>query len=149
MLISIVFVYNDTVVKKEYVRVFSYGGLDHVIARNENVNILVLDTEMYSNTGGQVSKATQLATVTKYATHGKRQNKKDLGLCAMQVRVQLLAYAVSLYEVLHMLVKIPVKRTKWPHAVTRQTHHFAVEPLCNEIGGDNKIQIFISRFSGI
>ena len=63
----------------------SYGGLDHVLARNENVNILVLDTEMYSNTGGQVSKATQLATVTKYATHGKRQNKKDLGLCAMQV----------------------------------------------------------------
>ena len=61
-----------------------YGGLDHVFARGENVNILVLDTEMYSNTGGQVSKATQLATVTKYATHGKRQIKKDLGLCAMQ-----------------------------------------------------------------
>ena len=61
-----------------------YGGLDHVLARGENVNILVLDTEMYSNTGGQVSKATQMATVTKYATHGKRQVKKDLGLCAMQ-----------------------------------------------------------------
>jgi homodimeric pyruvate:ferredoxin (flavodoxin) oxidoreductase len=61
-----------------------YGGLDHVLSRNEDVNILVLDTEMYSNTGGQVSKATQLSTVTKYATHGKRQNKKDLGLCAMQ-----------------------------------------------------------------
>ena len=57
-----------------------------MLARNENVNILVLDTEMYSNTGGQVSKATQLSTVTKYATHGKRQNKKDLGLCAMQVK---------------------------------------------------------------
>ena len=61
-----------------------YGGLDHVISRGENVNILVLDTEMYSNTGGQVSKATQLATVTKFATSGKRQVKKDLGLCAMQ-----------------------------------------------------------------
>lgn len=61
-----------------------YGGLDHVIARNENCNILVLDTEMYSNTGGQVSKATQLATVTKFATSGKRQSKKDLGMCAMQ-----------------------------------------------------------------
>ena len=61
-----------------------YGGLDHVISRNENVNILVLDTEMYSNTGGQVSKATQLATVTKFATLGKQQNKKDLGLCAIQ-----------------------------------------------------------------
>lgn len=61
-----------------------YGGVDHVMARGENVNILVLDTEMYSNTGGQVSKATQMATVIKYATHGKRQVKKDLGLCAMQ-----------------------------------------------------------------
>ena len=61
-----------------------YGGLDHVISRGENVNILVLDTEMYSNTGGQVSKATQLSTVTKFATSGKRQVKKDLGLCAMQ-----------------------------------------------------------------
>ena len=61
-----------------------YGGLDHVISRGENVNILVLDTEMYSNTGGQVSKATQLSTVTKFAQGGKRQIKKDLGLCAMQ-----------------------------------------------------------------
>ena len=61
-----------------------YGGLDHVLSRGENVNILVLDTEMYSNTGGQVSKATQLATVTKFAASGKRQNKKDLGLCAIQ-----------------------------------------------------------------
>lgn len=61
-----------------------YGGVDHVMARGEKVNILVLDTEMYSNTGGQVSKATQMATVIKYATHGKRQVKKDLGLCAMQ-----------------------------------------------------------------
>lgn len=61
-----------------------YGGLDHVISRNEKVNILVLDTEMYSNTGGQVSKATQLSTVTKFASTGKRQNKKDLGLCAIQ-----------------------------------------------------------------
>lgn len=61
-----------------------YGGLDHVLSRNQNVNVLVLDTEMYSNTGGQVSKATQLATVTKFATLGKKQNKKDLGLCAIQ-----------------------------------------------------------------
>ncbi len=50
-----------------------YGGLDHVFSRGENVNILVMDTEMYSNTGGQVSKATQLSTVTKFATEGKRQ----------------------------------------------------------------------------
>ena len=61
-----------------------YGGLDHILSRNENVNVLVLDTEMYSNTGGQVSKATQLSTVTKFASMGKRENKKDLGLFAMQ-----------------------------------------------------------------
>ena len=60
-----------------------FGGLDHVISQGENVNILVLDTEMYSNTGGQVSKATSLSTVTKFATSGKRQNKKDLGMSAM------------------------------------------------------------------
>ncbi|XP_064607290.1 pyruvate:ferredoxin oxidoreductase-like [Liolophura sinensis] len=60
-----------------------YGGLDHVISKGENVNILVLDTEMYSNTGGQVSKATQLSTVTKFASSGKRHVKKDLGMMAM------------------------------------------------------------------
>ncbi|CAH1775312.1 unnamed protein product [Owenia fusiformis] len=60
-----------------------YGGLDHVLSKAENVNILVLDTEMYSNTGGQVSKATQLSTVTKFASSGKRQSKKDLGMMAM------------------------------------------------------------------
>ncbi|XP_013418498.1 uncharacterized protein LOC106179427 isoform X2 [Lingula anatina] len=60
-----------------------YGGVDHVLSKGENINILVLDTEMYSNTGGQVSKATQLSTVTKFAASGKRQNKKDLGMNAM------------------------------------------------------------------
>ncbi|HPZ07625.1 MAG TPA: pyruvate:ferredoxin (flavodoxin) oxidoreductase [Candidatus Eremiobacteraeota bacterium] len=60
-----------------------YGGLDHVIACNYNVNILVLDTEVYSNTGGQSSKATPLAATAKFATAGKRTGKKDLGLMAM------------------------------------------------------------------
>lgn len=60
-----------------------YGGLDHVLACNENVNVLVLDTEVYSNTGGQSSKATPLASTAKFATAGKRTGKKDLGLMAM------------------------------------------------------------------
>ena len=60
-----------------------FGGLDHVLAQGEDINLLVLDTEMYSNTGGQVSKATQLSTVTKFATSGKRHAKKDLGQSAM------------------------------------------------------------------
>ncbi len=57
-----------------------YGGLDHVLASGENVNVLVLDSETYSNTGGQVSKATPLGAVAKFALQGKRLAKKDLGL---------------------------------------------------------------------
>jgi pyruvate-ferredoxin/flavodoxin oxidoreductase len=59
-----------------------YGGLDHVIASGENVNILVLDTEVYSNTGGQASKSTPIGAVAKFAASGKRVRKKDLGLMA-------------------------------------------------------------------
>ena len=59
-----------------------YGGLDHVIASGENVNILVLDTEVYSNTGGQASKATPVGAIAKFAAAGKRVRKKDLGIIA-------------------------------------------------------------------
>ena len=57
-----------------------YGGLDHVLASGEDVNILVLDTEVYSNTGGQASKATPLGAIAQFAAQGKRITKKDLGL---------------------------------------------------------------------
>ncbi len=60
-----------------------YGGLDHVLSSNRKVNILVLDTEVYSNTGGQASKATPLGAVAKYASAGKETAKKDLGRLAM------------------------------------------------------------------
>ncbi|MEI8175988.1 MAG: pyruvate:ferredoxin (flavodoxin) oxidoreductase [Candidatus Omnitrophota bacterium] len=60
-----------------------YGGLDHVLAQNRNIKILVLDTEVYSNTGGQASKSTPLAAVAKFATSGKKTGKKDLGLISM------------------------------------------------------------------
>jgi pyruvate-ferredoxin/flavodoxin oxidoreductase len=60
-----------------------YGGLDHVLASGENVNILVLDTEVYSNTGGQMSKATPLGAVAKFAFGGKPRPKKDLAMMAM------------------------------------------------------------------
>ena len=59
-----------------------YGGLDHVIASGEDVNILVLDTEVYSNTGGQASKATPLGAIAKFAASGKRVRKKDMGMIA-------------------------------------------------------------------
>ncbi|HIC86567.1 MAG TPA: pyruvate:ferredoxin (flavodoxin) oxidoreductase, partial [Desulfobacterales bacterium] len=60
-----------------------YGGLDHVIATGRDVNILVLDTEVYSNTGGQSSKSTPTGAVAKFAAAGKMIKKKDLGLMAM------------------------------------------------------------------
>lgn len=60
-----------------------FGGLDHVLASSRNVNVLVLDTEVYSNTGGQMSKATPRAAVAKFAAGGKPTGKKDLGLIAM------------------------------------------------------------------
>jgi len=59
-----------------------YGGLDHVIASGEDVNLLVLDTEVYSNTGGQSSKATPLGAIAQFAARGKRVRKKDLGMIA-------------------------------------------------------------------
>jgi pyruvate-ferredoxin/flavodoxin oxidoreductase len=56
-----------------------FGGLDHVIASGENINALIVDTEVYSNTGGQSSKATQIGAVAQFASSGKRSPKKDLG----------------------------------------------------------------------
>lgn len=60
-----------------------YGGLDHVLASGEDVNVLVFDTEIYSNTGGQASKSTPIAAMAKFAAAGKRSKKKDLGMMAM------------------------------------------------------------------
>ena len=60
-----------------------YGGLDHVLASGKNVNIMVMDTEVYSNTGGQMSKSTPLGAVAKFASQGKATPKKDLGMLAI------------------------------------------------------------------
>jgi pyruvate-ferredoxin/flavodoxin oxidoreductase len=60
-----------------------FGGLDHVLASGADVNVLVLDTEVYSNTGGQQSKATPLGAAARFASHGRSLGKKDLGLQAM------------------------------------------------------------------
>jgi pyruvate-ferredoxin/flavodoxin oxidoreductase len=60
-----------------------YGGLDHVIASGDDINMLVMDTEVYSNTGGQASKSTPIGAVAKFAAAGKRIRKKDLGVMAM------------------------------------------------------------------
>ena len=83
--------YKDYLVKKSIWAIggdgwaydIGYGGLDHVLASGENINVLVFDTEVYSNTGGQASKATPAAAIAKFAAAGKRIKKKDLGMMAM------------------------------------------------------------------
>ena len=85
-----------------------YGGLDHVLASGYNVNILVLDTEVYSNTGGQRSKATPLGAVARFAFAGKRTPKKDLALMAMSygnVYVARIAMGASDMQTLKALVE--------------------------------------------
>jgi pyruvate-ferredoxin/flavodoxin oxidoreductase len=90
-----------------------YGGLDHVLASGENVNVLVLDTEAYSNTGGQASKATPRAAVAKFATAGKPTPKKDLGLLAMQYgNVYVGQVALGASEV--QTVRTLLEAAAWP-----------------------------------
>ncbi len=69
-----------------------YGGLDHVLASGKNVKVLVMDTEVYSNTGGQASKATPIGAIAKFAAKGKDQAKKNLGLMQMQYKNVYVAY---------------------------------------------------------
>lgn len=85
-----------------------YGGLDHVLASGANVNVLVLDTEVYSNTGGQSSKATQTGAVARFAAGGKFTKKKDLGLMAMSygyVYVASVAMGASHSQLMKALIE--------------------------------------------
>ena len=85
-----------------------YGGLDHVLASGRNVNILVLDTEVYSNTGGQTSKATPRGAVAKFSSGGKPTAKKDLALLAMDyenVYVAHVAYGAKDVQTLHTFIE--------------------------------------------
>jgi pyruvate-ferredoxin/flavodoxin oxidoreductase len=85
-----------------------YGGLDHVLASGRNVNVLVLDTEVYSNTGGQASKATPRAAVAKFAARGKARPKKDLGMLAMaygHVYVASIAMGANDQQTLHAILE--------------------------------------------
>lgn len=85
-----------------------YGGLDHVLASGENVNILVLDTEVYSNTGGQTSKATPRGAVAKFSASGKSTAKKDLARIAMSyenVYVAQVAYGAKDVQTLHAFIE--------------------------------------------
>jgi len=85
-----------------------YGGLDHVLAQHRDVNVLVLDTEVYSNTGGQQSKATPLGAAAKFASAGKGTAKKDLGMEVMSyghVYVARVAFGAKVNQVVHALAE--------------------------------------------
>ena len=85
-----------------------FGGLDHVLATGRNVNVLVLDTEVYSNTGGQASKATPLGAAAKFAVAGKEIGKKDLGLLAMSyghVYVARIAFGAKINQTVEALLE--------------------------------------------
>ncbi|GLI66847.1 hypothetical protein VaNZ11_010830 [Volvox africanus] len=90
-----------------------FGGLDHVLASGENVNILVLDTEVYSNTGGQRSKATPMSAVAKFAAGGKERPKKDLGAIAMSYGDVYVA-STSLHANYGQVVKAMTEAEKYP-----------------------------------
>ncbi len=90
-----------------------YGGLDHVLAMGQDVNVLVVDTEVYSNTGGQASKATPTGSVAKFAAAGKRTRKKDLGLMAMSYGYVYVA-SVSMGASPAQLVKAVTEAEAYP-----------------------------------
>lgn len=103
-----------------------YGGLDHVIASGKNVNILVLDTEVYSNTGGQMSKATPTGAVAKFAAGGKPLPKKDLGLLALSYgNVYVARVAIGASDVQTLKAFIEAERYDGPSIIIAYSHCIA------------------------
>ena len=101
-----------------------YGGLDHVLASGRNVKVLLLDTEVYSNTGGQCSKSTPRAAVAKFASGGKRAPKKDLGLMAMTYGTIYVASVAMGAQDEHTL-----KAFLEAEAYDGPAHHHCLQPL--------------------
>jgi pyruvate-ferredoxin/flavodoxin oxidoreductase len=100
-----------------------YGGLDHVLASGRNVNVLVMDTEVYSNTGGQSSKATPLAAVAKFAAGGKPTPKKDLGMMAMTYgNVYVAQIAMGARDVQTIRAIIEAESYDGPSIIIAYTH---------------------------
>ncbi len=103
-----------------------YGGLDHVIASGRDVNILVMDTEVYSNTGGQMSKASPLGAVAKFAMGGKRTPKKDLGMMAMSYGTAYVAQVAFGARDAHTLkALVEAERFRGPSLVIAYCHCIA------------------------
>ncbi|HEX4955986.1 MAG TPA: pyruvate:ferredoxin (flavodoxin) oxidoreductase [Thermoanaerobaculia bacterium] len=114
-----------------------FGGLDHVLSQHRDVNVLVLDTEVYSNTGGQQSKATPLGAAAKFATAGKEVGKKDLGLLAMSyghVYVARIAFGARINQTVEALLEAesypgPSLVIAYSHCIA---HGYDLEFGCNQ-----------------
>lgn len=103
-----------------------YGGLDHVLASGRNVNVLLLDTEVYSNTGGQMSKATPIGAVAKFAAAGKAAPKKDLGLLAMSYgNIYVAHVAMGASDVHTLRAVIEAERYNGPSLIIAYAHCIA------------------------
>ncbi len=103
-----------------------YGGLDHVLASGEDVNVLVLDTEVYSNTGGQMSKATPTGAVAKFAASGKPTGKKDLGLLAITYgNIYVAQIAIGANDTQSVKAMLEAESYKGPSLIVAYSHCIA------------------------
>jgi len=102
-----------------------FGGLDHVIASGKNINLLVLDTEVYSNTGGQASKSTPLGAVAQFAAGGKLMPKKDLGLIAMSYGTAYVATVSLAYPAQAVKAFIEAENFDGPSLILAYAHCIA------------------------
>lgn len=121
-----------------------YGGLDHVLASGRNVNVLVLDTEVYSNTGGQASKSTPLGAVAKFAAAGKPMGKKDLGMISMTYG-NIYVAAVSLGANANQVVKAFIEAEAYdgPSLIIAYSHCIA-HGINMTTGLDNQKEVVTS-----
>jgi pyruvate-ferredoxin/flavodoxin oxidoreductase len=115
-----------------------FGGLDHVLASGRNVNLLVLDTEVYSNTGGQASKSTPRAAVAKFASNGKGLPKKDLGMIAMAygyVYVARVAMGANDQQTLRAFLE--AEAYEGPSLILAYSHCIALALICAKVSTNN------------
>ena len=112
-----------------------YGGLDHVIASGRDVNLLVMDTDVYSNTGGQASKSTPLGAIAKFAASGKPTHKKDLGMMAIAYRNVFVAQISMGANQAHALKAIRAAESyPGPSLIIAYAHCIAHGPADMKIG---------------
>jgi len=119
-----------------------FGGVDHVLASGEDVNILVMDTEVYSNTGGQSSKATPTGSVAKFAASGKKTKKKDMGLMAMSYGYVYVA-SVAMGSNKNQLVKALVEAESYPGPSLIMAYSPCINHAINSVVTFSSVESFL------